>query len=60
MIRCIHHAPNMAHMAVMVVPPESMIHRNAIQGGVVTMKGDIKNPLSVGGAHTVGYKLVAI
>ena len=60
MIRCIHHAPKSVHMVVIDVAPESMIHRIATQGGVVTIKGDIKNPLRVGGAHTIGYKLVAM
>jgi hypothetical protein len=47
-------------MEVMAFAPESMIHRRAMQGGVVTIKGDIKNPLMVYGAHTTGYKLVAM
>jgi hypothetical protein len=47
-------------MEVMAFDPESMIHLSAIQGGVVTIKGDIKNPLRVLGAHTTGYKLVAM
>ena len=60
MMRCIHHAPKIVHMEVMAFDPESMIHLSAIQGGVVTIKGDIKNPLRVLGAHTTGYKLVAM
>lgn len=60
MIRCIHHAPKIVHMEVIAFAPESMIQRSAIQGGVVTINGDIKNPFTVWGAHTTGYKLVAI
>jgi len=41
-------------MDVIALAPESMIHRNAIQGGVVTIKGDIKNPFRVYGAHIIG------
>jgi hypothetical protein len=41
-------------MEVIAVAPESMIHLKAIQGGVVTINGDIKNPLRVYGAHTMG------
>jgi hypothetical protein len=49
----------MAHMEVMALAPESMIHLKAIQGGVVTMKGAIKNPFKVYGAHIIGCRLMA-
>jgi hypothetical protein len=47
MKRSIHHAPIIPHIEVMAVAPESMIHLNAMHGGVATIKGDIKNPFRV-------------
>jgi hypothetical protein len=44
----------MTHMEVIALAPDSMTHLRAIQGGVVTINGDMKNPLIVGGAQTTG------
>ncbi len=59
MIRCTHHAPRMAHIDVIACPPESIIHRKAIQGGVVTIKGDIKSPFNEYGVQITGYAFEA-
>jgi len=49
----------MAHIDVIACPPESIIHRKAIQGGVVTIKGDIKSPFNEYGVQITGYAFEA-
>ena len=44
------------HDCTMFTAPLCMIHLNAMQCGVFTMTGDMKNPMAVSGVHQYSYK----